>query len=66
AYNIFEQIDTLRREMGITFLVVEHRLEILFDFVDSVYVMHLGKVLAQGTPDEITKNPEVRETYFGE
>jgi branched-chain amino acid transport system ATP-binding protein len=66
AYEIFRQIETLRRESGLTFLIVEHRLEILFDFVDSVYVMHMGKVLAHGTPDEIAANDEVREVYFGD
>jgi branched-chain amino acid transport system ATP-binding protein len=66
AYEIFQQIETLRRDAGMTFLIVEHRLEILFDFVDSVYVMHLGKLLAQGTPDEIMRNTEVREVYFGD
>ncbi len=66
AYTIFEQIEALRRTRGLTFLIVEHRLEILFNFVDFVYVMHLGRVVAQGTPDEISANAEVREIYFGE
>ena len=66
AYEIFQQIEALRRETGMTFLIVEHRLEILFEFVDSVYVMHLGKVLAEGTPDQISKNTAVREIYFGD
>lgn len=66
AYTIFEEIDRLRREQGMTFLIVEHRLEILFDFVDSVYVMHMGQVIAQGTPDAIGADPLVREVYFGE
>jgi branched-chain amino acid transport system ATP-binding protein len=66
AYQIFEQIETLRAEMGMTFLIIEHRLEILFDYVDSVYVMHLGQLLAQGTPAEIAANANVREVYFGE
>ena len=66
AYEIFERIEELRSTLGLTFLIVEHRLEILFDFVDSVYVMHMGQVLAHGTPDEIAGNEEVREVYFGE
>jgi branched-chain amino acid transport system ATP-binding protein len=66
AYTIFEQIARLRRELGLTFLIVEHRLEILFDFVDSLYVMHLGQVIAQGTPQEIAANTQVREVYFGD
>ena len=66
AYEIFEEISRLREQHGITFLIVEHRLEILFDFVDTVYVMHLGNVLAQGSADEIASNQTVREVYFGD
>lgn len=66
AYRIFEEIDRLRRDDGLTFLVVEHRLEILFHFVDRLYVMHMGKVIAQGTPDQIAADPLVQEVYFGE
>lgn len=66
AYSIFERIAQLRRTEGLTFLIVEHRLEILFDFVDSLYVMHMGDVIAQGTPAEIANNSQVREVYFGE
>lgn len=66
AYGIFQQIARLRDAYGLTFLIVEHRLEILFDFVDYVYVMHLGNLLTQGTPDEISDDDTVREVYFGE
>ncbi len=66
AYSIFEQIEQLRRTHGLTFLIIEHRLEILFDFVDSLYVMYMGQVIAQGTPAEIAANAQVREVYFGE
>ncbi|MBK9711451.1 MAG: ABC transporter ATP-binding protein [Kouleothrix sp.] len=66
AREIFEQIELLRRTRGLTFLIIEHRLEILFDFVDSVYVMHLGRVIAHGAPAEVSANAEVREIYFGE
>jgi branched-chain amino acid transport system ATP-binding protein len=65
AYTIFEQIQHLRQRLGITFLMIEHRLEILFDFVDSLYVMHMGRLIAQGTPAEISNHAQVREIYFG-
>jgi len=65
AYEIFEQIAALRAE-GLTFLIVEHRLEILFDFVDHLFVMHLGSLLAQGSPADVAANAQVREVYFGE
>lgn len=66
AVDIFEQIAHLRDEQGITFLIVEHRLEILFNYVDYVYVMHLGNLLAEGTPEDISNNQTVRELYFGD
>jgi branched-chain amino acid transport system ATP-binding protein len=66
AYAIFEEIERLRRVQDMTFLIVEHRLEILFDFVDWIYVMHMGKVIAEGKPDQIAADPFVREVYFGE
>ncbi|MCB0203013.1 MAG: ABC transporter ATP-binding protein, partial [Anaerolineae bacterium] len=62
---IFDRIEALR-QAGLTFLIVEHRLEILFNYVDSVYVMHLGEVIAHGTPADIQQNAQVREVYFGE
>ncbi len=66
AYEIFQQIARLRDDYGITFLIVEHRLEILFDFADYVYVMHLGNLLAEGTVAEIANDATVREVYFGD
>ncbi|MBW7881325.1 MAG: ABC transporter ATP-binding protein [Caldilineaceae bacterium] len=65
AYEIFDLIERLRRQEGLTFLIVEHRLEILFDYVDTVYVMHLGQIIAQGTPAQVAEDPVVREVYFG-
>jgi len=66
AYEIFRQIDRLRDVYGITFLIVEHRLDILLDFVDYVYVMHLGNLLAEGSAAEIAAHQTVREVYFGD
>lgn len=66
AYNIFEEIARLRQTLDLTFIIVEHRLEILFDFVDTVFVMHGGSLLAHGTPAEISTNAQVREIYFGD
>ena len=56
----------MRTAHGLTFLIVEHRLEILFDFVDRLYVMHMGQVIAEGKPAAIEKDAFVREVYFGE
>ena len=66
ARTIFEQIAELRQTLGLTFLVIEHRLEVLFDFVEDVYVMHAGRVIAHGPPAAIAADAHVREIYFGD
>jgi branched-chain amino acid transport system ATP-binding protein len=66
AREIFQQIEHLRQSQGLTFLIIEHRLEVLFEFVDSVYVMHAGQIVAHGSPAEISANAQVREIYFGD
>lgn len=54
------------REGGITFLVVEHVMPIIMTLADRIIVMHLGERMAEGTPEEITKNQRVIEAYLGE
>jgi branched-chain amino acid transport system ATP-binding protein len=62
--EIFETIKRLRDEKQITFLIIEHKLQVLFKFVDTIYVMHRGKIFAKGTPQEIVSNPEIRKIYL--
>lgn len=49
----------------ITLLIVEHDMDVVFSLADSITVLHLGEVLAFGTPDEIQRDEKVREVYMG-
>lgn len=53
------------RAAGATVIIVEHNVPFVLAIADTVHVMHLGKVLASGSPDEIRDHPEVVATYFG-
>ncbi len=64
ANNILDRITELKKQ-GITFLIVEHRLDIILKYVDHVYVMANGKVIAEGGAEEILDNKEVIEVYLG-
>lgn len=64
AREIFEHIERLNKE-GLTIFVIEHRLEVLFDFVERVIVMHEGRVLTEGTPEQVSKDPRVLDAYMG-
>ena len=50
---------------GVTVLLVEHDMEVIFSICSRVTVLHLGKILADGTPDEIRRIPEVITAYLG-
>lgn len=50
---------------GVTVLLVEHDMEVVFSICDRITVLQLGKVLAEGTPDEIRAMPEVVTAYLG-
>jgi neutral amino acid transport system ATP-binding protein len=58
-------IRTLNEEQGVTFLVVEHNMEFVMGLCHTVNVMHRGTKIAEGSPDEMRKNPAVLEAYLG-
>jgi branched-chain amino acid transport system ATP-binding protein len=49
----------------ITLLIVEHDMDVVFTLADTITVLHLGEVLANGSPAEIQANAKVREVYMG-
>lgn len=63
--NIRDRIITLNKERGITFLLIEHDMNLVMNLCNPVIVMSQGKQLATGTPASIRQNPEVLEAYLG-
>jgi ABC-type branched-subunit amino acid transport system ATPase component len=49
----------------LTVLVVEHAMDVVLSISDHIVVMHQGRLLAQGTPEEIRANAQVQEAYLG-
>jgi len=45
--------------------VVEHAMDVVLSISDHIVVMHQGRLLAQGTPEEIRANAQVQEAYLG-
>jgi len=65
AHEIFGYIRRLRDEYGLTFLIVEHRLDLAVEYADYAYAMAWGRVVAEGKPHEVLEHPKVIESYLG-
>ena len=48
-----------------TIVLIEHKMDIIMSVSDRISVMHFGSLIAEGAPDEIRRNPEVRRAYLG-
>jgi len=55
----------LSGDLGLTILFCEHDMGMVFSIASQIMVMQQGKTIAQGSPDEIRNNPQVREAYLG-
>jgi branched-chain amino acid transport system ATP-binding protein len=64
--DLGEIIRKIREELKITIVLVEHDMELVMRISDSITVLNFGEVIADGTPLEIQKNPEVIIAYLGE
>jgi ABC-type branched-subunit amino acid transport system ATPase component len=52
-------------EMGTTFLIIEHNLQVVMDLCHRVFVLDSGELIAQGPPSVVQENEQVLEAYFG-
>jgi len=58
-------IRRMREEQGLTFLIVEHKMEVIMGICDKIIVMNYGEKLMEGSAEEVRQNEQVREAYLG-
>ncbi|HSU04773.1 MAG TPA: ABC transporter ATP-binding protein [Acetobacteraceae bacterium] len=65
TYQVAGLIRRLHRHTGYTIVLIEHDMRVVFNLADRIMVLDQGRVLAEGTPDEIAANPVVQTAYLG-
>ncbi|MGB6103131.1 MAG: ABC transporter ATP-binding protein [Pusillimonas sp.] len=63
--QMIETVYALWKKGGLTLVLIEHDMEIVFRISQHIYVLSYGRLLAQGTADEVRHNPQVIEAYLG-
>jgi branched-chain amino acid transport system ATP-binding protein len=66
AEEFGDRLLEMRRELGLTIVMVDHHVPLVLRIADYVHVLNFGRLLAKGRPEEIRGNQEVAEAYMGE
>ena len=63
--GIIDRLIKVNQDFGITLLVIEHNMRVIMQLAESIYCLAHGKMLANGTPDEIKNDKRVIDAYLG-
>jgi branched-chain amino acid transport system ATP-binding protein len=65
THESIKHLARLSKERGLTLLFTEHDMDVVFSISDKIAVLHQGRIIAIGSPDEVRQDAEVRRVYLG-
>ena len=64
--ELVELLRGIHKDYKLTIMLIEHHIDVVLNLCSRIYVLHLGKLLAEGSPREIQSNPDVIRAYLGD
>jgi len=66
THETIRLLERIARERALTLLFTEHDMEVVFSIAQRISVLHQGRLIAEGKPEDVQRHPEVRRVYLGE
>lgn len=66
SQRVINLIQKINQDSGLTIIIIEHVMKAVMTLSDRVYVLNQGRLIADGSPEEVTTHPEVIKSYLGE
>jgi branched-chain amino acid transport system ATP-binding protein len=66
THDTIRLLERIAAERGLTLLFTEHDMEVVFGIAQKIAVLHQGRLIAEGAPQEVRSDPEVRRVYLGQ
>lgn len=66
TWGLIGFLKDIMQKTDVSMLIIEHRMDVIMELCDKIYVQDFGRTIAVGTPEEIQNNPDVLAAYLGE
>jgi len=63
--TLIDRLKAANRELGLTLLIIEHNMPVIMDLAEQIYCLAHGRLLAEGPPRDIKRDPKVLDAYLG-